>query len=90
MTLTSTSRLRARGRYLDFGQSELHHLCMGEITGKHTVYETPWFQLESKEVDDDDEAPFYALNLSDYVGVFAIHSDDRILLVKQYRPAVER
>lgn len=63
---------------------------MGVITGKHTVYETPWFQLESKEVDGDDEAPFYALNLSDYVGVFAIHSDDRILLVKQYRPAVER
>jgi ADP-ribose pyrophosphatase len=63
---------------------------MGEITGKRTVYETPWFQLESKEVDGDDEAPFYALNLSDYVGVFAIHSDDRILLVKQYRPAVER
>ena len=37
-----------------------------------------------------DSSPFYSLKLPDYVSVVAETSDDHIVLVKQYRPAVDR
>jgi ADP-ribose pyrophosphatase len=37
-----------------------------------------------------DSSPFYCLELPDYVTVVAETSDDHIVLVKQYRPAVDR
>lgn len=38
----------------------------------------------------DGEPPYYSLRIADYVGILAITTDQRILAVRQYRPAVER
>jgi len=53
------------------------------------AYRTPWFDLLAKTMKDG-EAPYYSLNVADYVGILAITTDQRILAVRQYRPAVER
>ncbi|MFV3037892.1 NUDIX hydrolase, partial [Klebsiella pneumoniae] len=42
-----------------------------------------------KKTDLDDE-PFYSLKIPDYVTVIAWTREDRIVLVRQYRPAIER
>ena len=36
------------------------------------------------------EAPYYSLSIADYVGILAVTTDQQILAVRQYRPAVER
>jgi ADP-ribose pyrophosphatase len=53
------------------------------------AYRTPWFDLLAKTMKEGDE-PYYSLSIADYVGILAITSDQRILAVRQYRPAVER
>ena len=52
------------------------------------AFETPWFQLVSKTVREG-EAPYYSLRLPDYVSVVALTEDEKVLIVRQYRPAVE-
>ncbi len=51
-------------------------------------FSTPWFQLVSKRVGDD-PAPYYSLRMQDYVCVVAL-TPAEIVLVRQYRPALER
>ena len=51
-------------------------------------FSTPWFQVLSKTMVEG-EAPYYSLRLPDYVSVVAITEDDKVLIVRQYRPAVE-
>lgn len=53
------------------------------------VYRTPWFELLAKSMDPGDE-PYYSLRLADYASVLAITDDQRVLCIRQYRPAVER
>ena len=52
-------------------------------------FSTPWFQLVSKRVGTD-PAPYYSLRMSDYVCVIPVTAAKEIILVRQYRPAVER
>ena len=52
-------------------------------------YSTPWFDLVSKRVAGQPE-PYYALRMADYVCVVAITARRELVLVRQYRPAVER
>src|SRR5262245_28777278 len=52
-------------------------------------YATPWFQLVGKTMKTG-EPPYYSLRLPDYAAVVAITPDQRVLAVRQYRPAVER
>jgi ADP-ribose pyrophosphatase len=59
------------------------------IRDRKTVFETRWFSVEAKKTDLDDE-PFYSLKVPDYVAVIAWTSDERIVLVRQYRPAIEQ
>jgi 8-oxo-dGTP pyrophosphatase MutT (NUDIX family) len=61
---------------------------MRHVISKKPVFRTPWFSISAKTVDHDSE-PYYALECPDYVAVCAVTTDDRILLVEQYRPAVE-
>src|SRR5262249_4890090 len=49
----------------------------------------PWFDLVGKTMRDD-EAAWYSLRLPDYAATVGTTEDGRIVLVKQYRPAVER
>lgn len=53
------------------------------------AFSTPWFELVGKTMKDG-EAPYYSLRLPDYAAVVAITPDERVLAVRQYRPAVDR
>ena len=59
------------------------------ITQRSTVYETNWFSLVAKTVNGE-QHPFYSLETLDYVTVLAVTQQQHVLLVRQYRPAVER
>jgi ADP-ribose pyrophosphatase len=53
------------------------------------AFSTPWFDLLARTVDTE-AAPYYSLRLPDYAAVLAITEDERVLAVRQYRPAVDR
>lgn len=53
------------------------------------AFATPWFEVVGKTMQPD-EAPYYSLQLPDYSAVVALTDDQRVLIVRQYRPAVER
>ena len=52
------------------------------------AFGTPWFQVLGKTMRDGEE-PYYSLKLPDYSAVVALTPDQRVLIVRQYRPAVE-
>ena len=55
-----------------------------------TVFETPWFQLVARSVPDlDADAPFFSIAARDYTCVVAISCADELVLVRQFRPAVD-
>ena len=58
------------------------------ITKREIVFETRWFKVEAKHTDGDGE-PFYSLKLPDYVVVVAYTIRGELVLVRQYRPAIE-
>lgn len=62
---------------------------MSRILSRKNVYTVPWFKLRQKHVRGE-KKPFYSLAMRDYVTVLAIREDGRVLLIHQYRPAVER
>ncbi|MBZ5575446.1 MAG: NUDIX hydrolase [Acidobacteriia bacterium] len=53
------------------------------------AFATPWFDVVGKTMQPG-EAPYYSLRLPEYVAVVALTEDERVLLVRQYRPAVEQ
>ena len=52
------------------------------------VFLTPWFQILGKTMRAGEE-PYYSLKLPDYAAVVALTEEQRVLIVRQYRPAVE-
>jgi ADP-ribose pyrophosphatase len=62
---------------------------MKEIVERKVEFGTPWFELRAKRVAGEN-APYYSLRMSDYVSVVALTTQQELLLVKQYRPAIER
>ena len=64
-------------------------IFMTQIVHRQVEFETPWFQLVSKRVAGE-SAPYYSLRMPDYVCVVAFTDRDELVLVRQYRPAVER
>jgi ADP-ribose pyrophosphatase len=52
-------------------------------------FATPWFQILAKTMRAG-EAPYYSLKLPDYSAVVALTDEQQVLIVRQYRPAVER
>lgn len=53
-----------------------------------TVFSTPWFDVVAKTMRPA-EQPYYSLRLPDYVGLLALTEDQRVIAVRQYRPAIE-
>jgi len=53
------------------------------------AFATPWFQILGKTMRHGED-PYYSLKLPDYAAVVAITEDQRVLIVRQYRPALER
>jgi ADP-ribose pyrophosphatase len=58
------------------------------ITKREIVFRTRWFQVEAKH-DDGSTEPYYSLKLPDYVTVVAYTTHGNIVLVNQFRHAVE-
>jgi ADP-ribose pyrophosphatase len=58
------------------------------IMERKVVYTTPWFDLVAKSKDGD-ALPHYSIQTKDYVSVVAVTTGGRLLLVRQYRAAVE-
>jgi ADP-ribose pyrophosphatase len=52
-------------------------------------FATPWFQVVAKTMREG-EAPYYSLRLADYAVTVAMTAEGRFVLVRQYRPAVEK
>ena len=52
------------------------------------AFATPWFQVLGKTMRED-EQPYYSLKLPDYAAVVALTEEQRVVIVRQYRPAVE-
>ncbi len=52
------------------------------------VFATKWFRVVESLQDRDD--PYYMLELPDYVSVVALTPGRELLLVRQYRPVVQR
>ena len=53
------------------------------------AFETPWFAVVGKTMREG-EAPYYSLRLPDYSALLALTAEGRVLVVRQYRPALER
>lgn len=53
------------------------------------AFGTRWFEVLAKTMKPGEE-PYYSLRLPDYAALVAITADQRVLAVRQYRPAVER
>jgi ADP-ribose pyrophosphatase len=54
---------------------------------------SPWMEIIARDVQSHPDAPpetYYAVGQPDYLVALAITPDDRILLVRQFRAAVER
>ncbi|MDA9409889.1 hypothetical protein XH80_25035 [Bradyrhizobium sp. CCBAU 45384] len=54
---------------------------------------SPWLEVVARDVSfsrDGPEETYYAIAQPDYVAVLAVTPDSRVLLVRQYRPAIER
>jgi len=60
-----------------------------KIINSATPFVTPWFEIVAKQTDLN-PAPYYSLKMPDYVTIVALTLDGELLLVRQYRPAVER
>src|SRR5687767_5099472 len=58
------------------------------INKREIAFATRWFEVEAKYTDADPQ-PFYSLKLPDYVTIIASTTSGDIVLVRQYRPAVE-
>ena len=53
---------------------------------------SPWFEVVERMVrfqEGQDPQPYHAVGQADYVGVLALTDDDRVPLIRQYRPAIE-
>ena len=57
-------------------------------SNEEAVWGTKWFQIVARPLPDSSE-PHYSLRTRDYVSIVALNRDGKLLLVRQYRPAVE-
>lgn len=59
-----------------------------KVTKRETVFTTSWFNIEADTISGK-KLPYYVMRLPDYVTVLALTKKREILLVKQFRPALE-
>ncbi len=62
-----------------------------QILDRKLVFGTPSCQVVPKTVlGQENGAPYFAVELPDYISMVALTPRREIVLVKQYRPVVER
>jgi len=53
------------------------------------VFETDWFSIDELPYDASKSGkPFYRMSCNDWVEILALTADDKIILVRQFRPAL--
>lgn len=57
----------------------------GDGNTVRTVFRTEWFEIE--ELGGENSEPYYRFKGKDAVVIFALTSDNHVVLVEQYRPA---
>ena len=61
-----------------------------EIVKREILYRTGFCDFVGKTLRGQESSPpYYALQQADYVSIVAVTSEDQLLLVRQFRPAVE-
>ncbi|KPG01674.1 hypothetical protein IP86_02260 [Rhodopseudomonas sp. AAP120] len=63
------------------------------IVGRARTAVSPWLEIITREVQFGPETPaetYYAIGQRDYIVALAVTPQSEILLVRQYRPAIER
>ncbi len=63
--------------------------AMTIISDKRTVYSNKWFSIVAKTLDGSAD-PYYSIEQSDCVSILALTKSQQIILVQQYRPALEQ
>ena len=64
---------------------------MPELSDATVVFETPWFNVELCTYEGDDaprSQPYYRVNGPDGAIVLALTPDHRVVLIRQFRPAI--
>ncbi len=62
-----------------------------EILDRKVIYSTPYCDLIAKTIRGQENAtPYYSVQLANYISIVAITGRRDIVLVKQFRPAIER
>ena len=56
---------------------------------RNTVFETKWFSIDAVSYESPDKEPYYRLSCDDSVSVIAKTIENKIILIRQYRPAIE-
>jgi ADP-ribose pyrophosphatase len=63
---------------------------MAQDSARHeVVFETKWFQIVARRSPGAKD-PHYLINTTDFADVVAVTGEDKLLLVRQFRPAVGR
>jgi ADP-ribose diphosphatase len=65
------------------------------VRDRNIELHTPWFEVVSKTVEHDGSLPgdsqrYYSIRSADYATVMPVTEDGHVVLVRQYRPALER
>ena len=58
------------------------------ISASSTIFATRWFEVVAKKLDQEEE-PYYSLRMPDYVTVLPVTAEHEVILVRQYRPALD-
>lgn len=59
------------------------------MSNDKTVFSSPWFSVVEKAASENGK-PYYVIDSPDFAVLVATDTEGRLLLVRQYRPAVER
>jgi ADP-ribose pyrophosphatase len=69
-------------------------MTVPEIIGREVLLENEWIQVAAKLVrgmaGSTEAQRYFVVRPRDYVSIVALTTDQRLVLVRQYRPAVER
>ena len=58
------------------------------LTSHEVVFHTPWFDLVAKHYGDEAH-PHYSITTKDYVCIVATNAEGRLILIRQFRPALD-
>lgn len=62
------------------------HGHAGRRAVRRTVFKTPWFAIQAIPAESRGSEPYYCLTIPDSVVILAITPEDKVILVRQFRP----